>query len=665
MKNLFGVLTPKKQIGVANQNFANLLLANNNPNYMFVREALMNMIEAMLWYLSNGSINFKNPIEMYIRALPLKGFNSEEEFTAPKLSFLNLKGLNADQLEIASSMTGSVDKNQDLDANFGIGIISTVTTFSDLMFITRKDGVAFATVVGFRNGDYVRLLEITEVTDWVDYYAKERGYDRYKNADFTEVLILGHESDSTQNTFECPYSPGNKVGKPNWLIATIFTRFANLPNNIKLIFEGYKVNKRSKNCIVHTINGGEYNYTFRSFQDVVELVKNKQNFRKQTVKLSNGVEIDYIYDGPTDTDKGDARPVSVNHVKTGFDSVFSALEFDGEYFDIYSGLKTKGDGAKEYKHFSGPNNTIVSRIGVIEGSQYFRIILRLPKNGRKMDFSRTSVILKGDNFMEPIQMLDYIDDIYENRPDWFIEKISQHNQNVSQGNFEERVKELLKKFFANDPDVTLNKTVKGKVELDIERKKKPVNPDPKPRPIINTNITVKPNKEGDRNINVSVQIPQVKFVSNNKVLGSDIAEYKISPDTNDCDTIVINENHNIITTFAKEYLNGRDELFERSRIKARDLIAEYLAFSCAIGLVHKNKARSMFSYADFESWVSSPSLNLKAKESRHTVEKDLKQYVQNCIKDANQSAKIRKVDIKECEQIAKQVTNYKGETLVS
>jgi hypothetical protein len=640
-------------VNIHNQNFASVLLANNNPNYMFVREAVMNMIEAMGWYLQHGSTAFKNPIKMFIRALPIKNFtyimdlledgvdgpivinrkDKPKDFTAPKLSFLNLKGLNPDQLEVATSMTGSVDKEQDLDSNFGIGIVSSVTTFSDLMMISRKDGNTHATIVGFRNEKLLRILPVTDVSVWANFYAKERGYDKYGNADFTEVILLGKEGDISQNTFECPYAPGVKIGKPNWLLATVYTRFANINKNIELIFEGYKVNERSKTCRVHTLNSGENNYTFRTWNNISKLALSRkfENFEKETVTLEDGLEIDYIYDGPTENEKGEGRPTTVNHFKTGFDSVFSAIEFQGEYFDIYSGLDRK-----EYGHFSGPNKTPISRLGVIEGSQYFRVIVRLPKQGKKMNFSRTSIVLKGDTYQDPIKLLDYVSEIYHNRPDWFIAKIEEHNTDVEATDFDQTVRDMLKDFFEGDSDVNLQNKVKGNHNKNgsntgliiTDPDEEPVtppepNPEPNPEPKDNS-TTFEPDIKDRKTFRVGINIPKVVFVNNNKTLGTDIAEYRESESEND--EIIVNENHKIVDRFASKYTDPTDSSYPMVRIKARDLIGTYLSYSCAIGLVHKNKARGTFSYSDFQSWVSNPSLNLKAKEGFFSSASKLKTY---------------------------------------
>lgn len=671
--------TNYSEVNIHNQNFASVLLANNNPNQMFLREAVVNSIEAMVWYLSNGSVSFKNPIQMYIRALPINdldyylGLEDEPgDYTAPKLSFLNLKGLTADQLEVATSMTGSVDKEQDLDANFGIGIISSVTSFSDLMMISRYNGVTHATTVGFRNGNLVRILPVTDVTEWAEYFAEERGYDRYGDADFTEVIILGHESERTQNTFLNPYSPKEKM-KDNWLVATLYTRIARMPENIELILEGYKTNNRSKNCKIHMSNSGTSDYTFRTWNKIVrssislknssdeKISKKYSNFEKETVTFKDGTEIDYIYDGPSLDEKSNLRPTTVNHLKTGFDSVFSALEFQGEYFDIYAGLKSK-----LYGHFSGPNKTIMTRLGVIEGSEYFRIIYRLPSKGLKMNFSRTYITEKNsNNFQHPINLLDKISEIYNNRPDWFIEKISEHNTNVSESNFENRVRDMLKDFFSGDSDVNLSGKVKGEFDPNGKNTGKTKTPprkrDSKGKKSGETKFTE--NKNGSKEFRVGVKIPVVKFVSTNKTLGSDLAEYKISEDLSKPDEIILNENHKIITSFASKF-TVRDDIFEKVRLKSRDLIAMYLSYSCAVGLVHKNKARGMFSFSDFQSWVSNPSLGLKAKEGKLHLSEELKKYTKDCEKEANQSSVVTEKDnlkILNQRELARSIPNKKGE----
>ena len=224
----------KNKIGISNADFAIAqIIRQVSFQIVWFREMMRNALEATDSYLKDNP-NIKIPLKIKVRAKRLLGLFID--FTAPKLSVLNYKGMTKLELLKALQLFCEVDKVQDFLRNFGIGMKITLTRFSDVAIITHKDREVHYVVIGLdKRGQLVVLNDVEEITDWAYDYAEERGYDM--EHEWTEVILLGKgPKQITQNTLTHTFDADRGQEKIH-VLKSMFTRFVDIPKSSDVVFE--------------------------------------------------------------------------------------------------------------------------------------------------------------------------------------------------------------------------------------------------------------------------------------------------------------------------------------------------------------------------------------------------------------------------------------------
>jgi hypothetical protein len=182
----------------------------------------------------------KNAIEAAERAIgeKLVKITSREYKGVPKLVIWNTgPGLSDQELVEVTHLSASVNKELDLDANFGVGakVSSLASNRAGMVYRSCKDGRVSQVVLHFDEDvqNYVRyrwevdgeLLDVLNVTETV----KSEGGDI--SFEWTEVMLLGN--DLAQNTAENPIESEGKTGQ-DYISTSLYRRFYRVPEDVSI-----------------------------------------------------------------------------------------------------------------------------------------------------------------------------------------------------------------------------------------------------------------------------------------------------------------------------------------------------------------------------------------------------------------------------------------------
>ena len=442
-------------------------MIKDHPKETAIPEAVRNMIEATTAWLNN---NKQKEAEVHIRKLNIErgliGWQEANgktvEFFKDKLSFLNPGGMTATELTTAFCQIGSsVGKENSLDRNYGQGIRTSVLFWSDLLCITYKHGVAHYVWLGKEDlggNDFEIDIKshdgtdaVQECTDWVKENAKSRGYNL--DEDFTEVIILGKEANPTQDTFLNPYDPEIKMPK-QWISKSIYSRFWNIPDNVKLILH--------ENV---SLKGGQ----FMTFKDCFFYDNNQEGAEKksnETVKIQEGsyrgARIHYYYDAPVGAKLDPVSKLKANDRGWAGGNI-SSIVINNEMYDVKN-------------HASAEQSSLI-KLGIHKNHRHFKIVFELPNNaGYTYDMYRTKVLRGQDEILFDNE--DVLLDIVNNMPKWFKDLVNE-TKIASKMDVTEAIKQRLKAqkdLFNSIAGMTTNS--KGSMQGQTGNK----NPNPTPRP---------------------------------------------------------------------------------------------------------------------------------------------------------------------------------------
>ena len=440
------------KIAYGNVNFTNQLLCKDAPASMFHRELAMNAIESTVAYLK------KHPkiktADIKIRALPFNGFIAvgdnptpadDWNNSAPKFSILNLGGMDENQLRSAMSIGSSVNKDQGIKGNYGIGSKVVITMWSDLLFITRKDGIANMCMIGWRKNEdgeeeFQFLLEddfnngIIECTDLVNSFAKERDYP--EKHDFTEVILLGID-DASHNTVRKPYSSLSDELPKNTHLSAIFTRFANIPDNVTIRF-------------IDTHGKGSTNWgrglIFKTWEQVWNTNAGSNEDCIYEVVEHDGYKYHYYYDAPKLRPDGELERTMLSYTKNLQYIPFCAIIHGGssgvrEYYDVIMHNKQR--------------QAFLSRLHLIGGYDHFRMFVELPDDEYRIYKYRNKIFKDNDTENREVKLDDFIPMLKQFMPDSIREKVASHNTGSQKANIDEILEEKFNDYL-NDSNNLLN-----------------------------------------------------------------------------------------------------------------------------------------------------------------------------------------------------------------
>ena len=262
---------------------------------MMLRELVVNAIEA-------AQASTDGLVE--IRARTIDG--------ARKLSIWNTgRGLSAAELYAICDLASSLNKQNSLDGNFGMGakVASLPSNRHGLRYRSCKDGVVSEVVMGERDGIYGRLRrDDAEVFDVSQDCRNEGGYDL--GIDWTEVVLFGNRPE--QDTVADPLLRQSEVA----------LRLAGAqPDAALLETAAWRDAAHHARGVGH--GGGA---TLQC------LAERRDSFgRTETVTTASGIALHYFYDPAEGASTRSARGALVTP------GAFACLIYKNEIYDLRDG----------------------------------------------------------------------------------------------------------------------------------------------------------------------------------------------------------------------------------------------------------------------------------------------------------------------------------------
>ena len=458
------------KIKIHNTDFIISSIINDHPIFMWLRELVQNGIEAISEYLTDNPKSI--PQDVKIRCLDVNGLiymnnDDSKPNLKNKVSILNAGGMTQQELTSRIDM-GSSGKTQSLDGNYGIGAKSSVLGFSQLLFITYKNGEGYCIglkktminsvdfVVDIFTQDDVTGFPAMECTDWIKQNAEYRSYDL--NSEFTDTILLGNTPQ--QNTFTNTYGENKKEENKTHIRRELAKRYYRTPSNINILLH--------QSVLASSSAKDQSSYKkFITYPEAFELAKaNNKNETKpinETVITKDGYKIHYYYDPECGYDgKNATNPATHMHLATyGWPSTFSGLVFKNEIYDI-TGVE------------NGKWQAVAPYIGIESKFKYFRVFVEVP-NTLSTDKYRTYLKRNGEEYCYSSK--ENLAMIFENRPQWFIDLVK-NTQLTTDKSLQDKLKDLFDEYKNLNVHIL---GMPGKSNNGGGREWKP-NPNPNPNP---------------------------------------------------------------------------------------------------------------------------------------------------------------------------------------
>lgn len=584
-----------KTIGVNQSGVITSLLVKDHPKWMWYREAVQNSLEATKSYIAEKKVEI--PLDIDIRKLDVAGLiqettedGTEYDLYKNKLSFLNYGGMSAPDLIHALKIGGS-GKTSSLNANYGVGIKTSVLDFSDLLIITYKDGKGHYAWLGkeYTNGidfDIVAYSEddygnpVEECTEWIEANAIYRGYDL--DHDFTEVIILGREPN--QDTFLHPFGfgpQGDEIKKvsANHIKENLCKRYARLPQGIQLrLHPSANTNSGGSDVIFQTYE--------QAFDAALDNEKIEDKPRKEIVTTEEGIKIHYFYDAPVGENYVQSKDnATLKYLqRSSWQTAFSGFVWRNEFYDV------KADNNPSWR-------TVAFRLGIQDEFKRFRIWVELPDKAVTTDKYRVELQTES-------QVLKFDDDsnlnmIVANMPVWFKEIANSTKKDINT-NYNDKLNQLFAEY------MDLDRPIIGKPNGhtgSIER-----------RSASNTGSKQTKTKGGkgskQRKFNnpslVGPQTPEIRE-DTNKSKSDNFAEIHLKAGSEGNDLIMINPNYRTIETLATKAAmkstSNPEDYFEIAKTMAQDEMVIVIALWLMI--CRSRLAEESMSSDDFNTCVDS------------------------------------------------------------
>lgn len=370
------------------------------PKIMMIRELFANALEAAQQE-AEGKVIFAVAQE-----------------SAPKLSIWN-NGLGMDDEELGrmTNLAASIGKVKGLDKNFGMGakVASLPSNRRGIRYRSCKEGRVHETILCEREGVYGRLRRfdtngdpLGDVVDVTDVLKAEGGHRL--DQDWTEVVLLGNHAD--QNTVLDPYD-GDPPQKAFWLANYLYHRFYRLPDNVEVrLLEG-----------THARKDGS-----RRFETISARRAKGVFARDETIALTNGIKLHYIYDEPMG-DTSHNRSVS-GSIASNLSTC--AIVFKGEMYGLLSGRSWT---------IEAPT------FGIPFGARHISVHIELPDDYPVLPDGYRQFLRYTDGEQDQVEAKDFALQVLEKRPEWLIDLIHSMapNSGDSSDEIRNRLQDLLNK----------------------------------------------------------------------------------------------------------------------------------------------------------------------------------------------------------------------------
>lgn len=623
----------KSKVQYHNPQFAMFERCLDTDRNMTWREWIKNAIEAAVKEaLANKDLLAKGKIPIYVRALPVNGLLEGLDFTHPKLCTMQPGGMDYKHLETATKMSCEYDKKQGIKSNRGNGLRITASLHTDILFVTRKNGVALMRLIGWRgpaNKKSFFQTEIERCDQWVNDNAEARNYPE---GDFTEVIFMGVESEAKQNTLLHPFGETDKQSKRT-CISTIFRRFWEIPDCIEIIFQQGKDEDSTPHSAGYKRGSVVFKTWLDSFKKSQKEVKSAKDSVYECTSNSDGYKLHQFFDAPQSDGDMSTEGITSSHNSSPFSGLLYGPKGELEIFNLIEGTKSL--------------QRSLGKFGIINGHKYFRFFLEVPYDLYGEDPTRKYLVREGD----PTNTRRYFNDddliqIMKSlvHPD-IQSKINELNKEVQTEDIDDLIKQELAEYQQDDLDIP-----KGN-----GTKKRPKNPNPQPLdpkicPNCGTEVAhrimecpncdhewqrrkrsaVRGNNHNHGNFN-SIVPPQFDHLYGDAIstagMTTTFARFNKFGGANGRDQVLINTEHSVVDQFVRKINNSNENIDHLLRDEAIKLLKVKLAVF--IILAKGQQEAGTIDDVAIESLFSDVVLTMNAKQHNEIVYK-LKATIGKC-----------------------------------
>lgn len=389
------------------------------PKVMMVRELFKNALEAAQ-QVPTGRVVF-----------------SVSDEGAPKLAIWNSgPGMDDEELGRMTNLAASIGKVKGLDKNFGMGakVASLPSNRRGIRYRSCKNGRVHETILCEREGVYGRLRRydtdgelLGDVIDVTEILAAD--HEVQLDQDWTEVVLLGNRAE--QNTVVDPYD-GDPPQKAFWLATYLYHRFYELPDNVEVrLQEGTHPRKEGS----------------RRFETITARRGKGVFAQHETVNLTSGIRIHYIYDEPMG---------STSHNRSVSGSIASGLStcavvFQGEMYSVHTGRSWT---------IEAPS------FGIPFGARHISVHIELPDDYPVLPEGYRQFLRYADGEQDRVEAKDFALQVLEHRPEWLTDLIHSMAPNTGDSSdaIRDRLQELLNKLRVR----TASPRIHDEGDLDVD-----------------------------------------------------------------------------------------------------------------------------------------------------------------------------------------------------
>jgi len=363
---------------VLDEDFLVASLIERCPKTAMIRELMMNALEA-----AQHAPSGRRLVEI----------SSQGIDSASKLTMWNTgPGMDAVELQRICNIASSIGKQKSLTGNFGMGakVASLPSNQRGMRYRSCKNGRVHEVILCKREGVYGLLRrhdpETNEYHEVVDATELSRNEGRSRDEDWTEVVLLGNESE--QDTVKDPYN-GNPEQDAQWLATYLYHRFYRLPEGVKVtLLKG-----------THKLDG---NRVFQTISARLHLFE-----RCETIACPNGIKVHYLYDAPYDKATGSGHNKSISGAIASAVSTCAVI-FKDEMYDVRRGKNWT---------FDAPI------FGIPFGAKHISVHIELPDNFEIIPDGYRQFLRYAQGEQPNVTATDFAELVREHRPQWLIDLI--------------------------------------------------------------------------------------------------------------------------------------------------------------------------------------------------------------------------------------------------
>jgi len=613
---------------------------------LMLRELFQNALEA-----TSKQTTGKKKIQ--IKDTDPSWFGFRKEYSTHKFGIFNTgPGMNSHNLRKATDLSSSIGKVQGVHNNFGEGakVSALPVNKSGMIWVSCHEREVNMVVLrlgidpltkeeryerrDFPTGDgsTTDVVNITSIFDDQEImvstfgsFANPSGLDTEE--DWTYIILCGN--DPKQDTTENPYGAGNMTGA--WALNEIYKRFSNVPLDVEIRSELHSKGKTTKSAafdtVIEVLKDKSREHPDKVQMETVSIPLNSTQSNIDDLVQNGTINITYVYDGPWQQGhiSNHDKPTSVITTPATC-PIFSAIIYKDEFYDVRggnTGTTTWQVPAKE--------------CGILYGYQYFRVFVHIPTS-EDIVTDRYRTELQTNTFdKKKILFTDYKNEIYNNMPNWFIEKMKQFAPKpMNLEDVQQELQDLMEKVRLQVPAEVIKSNTSGSVTNKNPNKTASQSPGARPG---NTNTDVTngsgliPALIGSRKM--IQQFPKIEVLSEKDIKAASVSptfKYKAAEYAIDRNILFINATYPSVIMVKEDLLNGKidftDEVDQLADETSISLITKLVGTGLVYGLSKQGKAGFE---EDFEKAIDPACLSTHAdrwveyiNEARKRFEKDLK-----------------------------------------